>query len=117
MSVETFLFVATPLSPILIAAGEAVVWAAAKIFGVTKRGGQRLLRLSLVGAAAGAALTLLYTIGWMIWYETSTGYDPGNAPVFWILFLGPAGAAAGQVAALLKWSLERAPDSLSTPRT
>jgi len=43
----------------------------------------------------------------MIWYERTTGNDPGNAPLAWIFFLGPAGAMIGAIVGLIIWLLAK----------
>ena len=71
-----------------------------------KRSSSRSLFLLISGfAACGILATLIYTIGWMIWYERTTGYDPGNAPMVWIFFLGPAGTIIGAFVGLIVWLL------------
>ena len=80
---------------------------------VAKVSGHRMGRIrNLVGrtilyAFVGALLTLAYTIGWMVWYERATGYSAGNAPIGWIFFYGPGGAALGQLIALVHWWIRR----------
>ena len=51
----------------------------------------------------GAVISLLLTIISMFWYEYSSGYSAGNAPVAWILFYGPLSFSLGQIVALIKW--------------
>lgn len=58
---------------------------------------------TVVYAIAGGALSLGCTIIWMIWYERSTGYSAGNAPLVWIFVYGPVSAALGQTLALIHW--------------
>jgi TRAP-type C4-dicarboxylate transport system permease small subunit len=65
--------------------------------------GNRLLGLSISYAIVGAIASLVLLIIWMIWYEKSTGYSAGNAPVGWIFFYGPLSAALGQLIALIQW--------------
>ena len=57
-------------------------------------------------AVGGATATLIYTFVWMIWYEKTTGYSAGNAPVAWIFFFGPLGAAIGALIGFLVWWLK-----------
>jgi hypothetical protein len=62
-----------------------------------------LVWTSAAFAVAGAIATLAFTVAWMIWYEKTTGYSAGNAPLGWIFFYGPLGAAFGQLVALVLW--------------
>jgi len=52
---------------------------------------------------AGAGITLTATITWMVWYEKTTGYSAGNAPLGWIFFFGPAGVAISFVVGFMVW--------------
>ena len=81
-----------------------IVVAIAKVRGLGKSKGQdtglddyRLRR------RCGSIASLACTIGWMVWYENTTGYSAGNAPLGWIFFYGPASAAVGQLLALVVW--------------
>lgn len=73
---------------------------------IGKRNIQALSRLACKYAGGGAGATLIYTIGWMIWYEKTTGYSAGNAPLGWIFFLGPVGALIGALIGLLVWLIK-----------
>jgi hypothetical protein len=55
------------------------------------------LVLALLLAAAGAGVTLAATIVWMVWYEKTTGFSAGNAPLGWIFITGPGGVAIAVV--------------------
>jgi hypothetical protein len=68
---------------------------------------RELIVRAVVYAAAAAAISLGGTIAWMIWYERSTGYGAGNAPLGWIFFYGPLSAAAGEIVALIHWTFRR----------
>jgi hypothetical protein len=94
------------LSPILagVLATGVVLLANAK--NIEKPPVLTLVVRSVAYAIAGGALSLACTIIWMIWYERSTGYDAGNAPLGWIFFYGPASAALGQIIALLHWWIQ-----------
>lgn len=59
-------------------------------------------------AGTGAALSLAWLVGWMVWYERSTGYSAGNAPVAWIFFYGPLSVAVGELVGLAYWLRRRA---------
>src|SRR5678815_1809752 len=52
---------------------------------------------------AGAGITLAATIAWMVWYERTTGYSAGNAPLGWIFFFGPAGVGISCVVGFMVW--------------
>jgi hypothetical protein len=89
----------------------AVVIAAALMS--ADRGGRRKRPLrALVGrvflyALAGAAVSLGSTIAWMVWYERSTGFSSGNAPLGWIFFYGPISVAVGELVALVHWWFQK----------
>ena len=91
------------LSPVLMLIVAAIVVIYARLTRLRKAPLDYLIGRSVAFAVAGAALTLLCTIGWMIWYENTTGYSAGNAPLGWIFFYGPLSAACGQFVALLMW--------------
>lgn len=97
------LFVTSLVFPIIMAFIAFFVFKFSKFNKSTDRTGQQLFNKSIRYAAIGAGLTLIYTIADMIWYEQTTGYSAGNGPLGWIFFLGPVGAAFGQLLALLKW--------------
>jgi hypothetical protein len=99
------------LSPILAAVLAALVVAIAKYAHLSKSSYASLLISSLIFAAIGVAISLIVTIIWMIWYESSTGYSAGNAPLGWIFFYGPVSAAIGQLLALVKWWFTKAANS------
>lgn len=96
-------------SPLVMAIVAAAVVALAKLYSVPKPKLSMLIWMSLAFAAAGATASLIFTIGWMVWYEKTTGYSAGNAPVGWILFYGPASAALGQLLALVVWWFRKPP--------
>lgn len=62
-----------------------------------------LIKNSFKYGFIGAGISLLITIISMVWYEYSSGYSAGNAPVGWILFYGPLSFSIGQIVALTKW--------------
>lgn len=95
------------LSPLLMLIVAAIVVIYARVARLRKAPLGYLIGRSVAFAVASAALTLLCTIVWMIWYETTTGYSAGNAPLGWIFFYGPLSAAFGQFAALLVWWFKR----------
>jgi hypothetical protein len=84
-----------------------VAVAALRISGTRVASLGQLILLSVACAVIGAFLTLLYTVAWMIWYEKTTGFSAGNAPIAWIFFYGPLGLAFGQLVALLLWWRKR----------
>jgi hypothetical protein len=49
----------------------------------------------------GGVGSLLLSIAWMIHYEKPTGFSAGNAPLAWIFFYSPVGAATGQLIGLM----------------
>jgi hypothetical protein len=91
------------LSPLAMIVVAGAIVAIAKILSLPKPKVGALIWMSIALAAAGAIASLIYTIGWMIWYENTTGYSAGNAPLGWIFFYGPASAALGQLLALIVW--------------
>jgi hypothetical protein len=95
------------LSPIAMVIVAAMVVALAKLRGLPKAKVSTLILITVVFAIAGGAASLAYTIGWMVWYENTTGYSAGNAPLGWIFFSGPASAALGQLLALIVWWLRK----------
>ncbi len=62
-----------------------------------------LVLRTILYAVIGAAVSLAGTILWMSWYERTTGYGTGNAPIAWIFFYGPLSVAVGQLVALIHW--------------
>jgi hypothetical protein len=94
-------------SPIVAGVTAVLVWAVAKALGLAKPTLAGLAVVSLIGGMVGAGITLGYTIVWMIWYQATTGFDPGNAPLGWLFFLGPLGFAAGELVGLIMWWFKR----------
>ncbi len=94
---------AAVLSPVAMVVVAAMVVALAKVRGLATAKVSTLIWTTVAFAVAGAAASLAYTIGWMVWYENTTGYSAGNAPLGWIFFYGPASAALGQLLALIVW--------------
>lgn len=91
------------LSPIAMVVVGAIVVAMAKARGLAKAKISTLVWITIAFAVTGAASSLACTIAWMVWYENTTAYSAGNAPLGWILFYGPASAALGQLLALIVW--------------
>lgn len=100
------MLVALFLSPVLMIVVAAGVVLYARTAQLAKPSIGYLVSRSIGFAVIGAVASLLLTIGWMIWYERSTGYSAGNAPLGWIFFYGPLSAACGQLAALIAWWLK-----------
>jgi len=61
--------------------------------------------LALVLGVAGAGITLAGTIVWMVWYESTTGFSAGNAPLGWIFITGPGGIALSVIVGFIVWQL------------
>jgi hypothetical protein len=78
------------------------------------RGCEDALSASVEGVHPGRWLSLAFTIGWMYWYESTSGFGAGDTPVFWMLFLGPLSAAIGQLVALVHWWTKKL-DSVENP--
>lgn len=97
------MLLATFLSPLLMVIVAVVAVAMAKEHSVQKPRISVLVGLSIAFAIVGAVVSLIATIGWMAWYERSTGYSAGNGPLGWIFLYGPASAAIGQLVALIVW--------------
>lgn len=70
-----------------------------------------LFRLTVMYALVGGGLSLVLTVAWMFWYEATSGYSAGNAPLAWIFVYGPLSVALGQVLALVVWWFRKAKDS------
>lgn len=81
----------------------ALFVAYAKVFALRKPSIFSLADRSSIYAAIGAGGSLAVTVAWMVWYEKSTGYSAGNAPLGWLLFYGPTSTALGQLVALIHW--------------
>src|SRR5690349_4338456 len=101
------LLLAMLFSPAIVLAFAIVVVSIAKSKQLPKSSLKSLLLLTLLFGVAGAVTTLLITLGWMSWYEHSTGFSAANAPVGWIFFFGPLGVALGQLCALIVWWFKR----------
>ena len=91
------------ISPVLAAILAVIVLTIVKLVHLRKPRAKHLVRLSIKYAAVGAGASLVVTIGWMIWYEKTTGFGAANAPLGWIFFYGPLSATLGQLAALARW--------------
>src|SRR5689334_11681372 len=103
------LLLAMLFSPAIALAFAIVVVSIAKSKQLPKPSLKSLLLRTLLFGVAGAVTTLLVTVAWMLWYERSTGFSAGNAPVGWIFFYGPFGVALGQLCALTVWWFKRPP--------
>ena len=90
-------------SPLLIAALAIIFVVYAKLAALPKPSIASLIGNSFLYAVVGTIVSLILTIVWMVWYESSTGYSAGNGPLAWIFFYGPVSAALGQLAALVRW--------------
>ena len=99
------LFAIILASPIIIALVALAVFRFSTAARLIKPSGSKLLANSIVLGAIGAGASLLYTIAWAIWYESSTGYGAGNAPLGWIFFYGPLSISVGEAIALVLWWL------------
>jgi hypothetical protein len=97
------LFIAIIFSPLLMVLVAFIFVWIAKLAKFKKANMQYLIGHTIIYAAIGAGATLIFTIAWMIWYETTTGYSAGNGPLAWIFLYGPAGASLGQLIALIVW--------------
>ena len=97
------LLLAMLLSPVIALVIAIVAVSIAKLKQLPKSNLKSLLLLTVLFAIAGAVTTLLMTIAWALWYEHSTGFNAGNAPLGWIFFFGPFGVALGQLCALTVW--------------
>ena len=64
---------------------------------------ETLLAYVAAYTAVSAALTLAYTIYWMIDYERTTGYSAGNGPLAWIFIYLPLSFTLGQFVGLIHW--------------
>ena len=95
------------LSPVIMAVIVGLVVVYAKVSNLPKPGIDRLVARSVKYAAVGAGASLVLLIVLMIWYEQTTGYSAGNAPLGWLFFYGPVSAALGQMVALILWWREK----------
>lgn len=91
------------MSPALVLIVAVAIVSIAKMSGKAADKIGRLAWTSAAFSVAGATATLILTVAWMTWYEKTTGYSAGNAPLGWIFFYGPLGAAFGQLVALALW--------------
>jgi hypothetical protein len=91
------------LSPVLVAVVAVLFVAYAKASGLQKPSVGRLVNRSLLYAVLGAVASLVLLTLWIVWYEKTTGYSAGNAPLGWIFVYGPLSAAFGQIFALIQW--------------
>lgn len=101
----------TFLSPLLMGVVAMALVIFARLARLPKPRVAFLVGRSVAYALIGVVASLLLTVGGMIWYESSTGYSAGNAPLGWIFFYGPLSAALGQFAALVQWWFKK--DSVS----
>ena len=99
------------LSPLILVILAVVAVAVVRLAHLPKPSIAWLVTRSLVFAVTGVAVSLGATYAWMIWYERSSGYSAGNAPVFWFILAAPPSAALGQLLALLWWCLARSPSA------
>jgi hypothetical protein len=100
------------LSPIL---ALIVVGGFAFYFPSSSRRSRKWLFVRVIAyGLVAVVISLALTVGWMYWYETASGFSAGNAPVFWMLFLGPLSAASGELVALLHWWTKKT-DSAENP--
>ena len=90
-------------SPVIAALFALAVVSLAKIAEKPKAKISTLVRLSLLFAVVGAGASLLLNITWMIWYERTSGFSAGNAPLGWLFFYGPFSVALGQLFVLTVW--------------
>ena len=74
------------LSPIAMVLVAVIVAVLAKVRGLGKAKVGTLVWMTVAFAVAGSIASLACTIGWMVWYEKTTGYSAGNAPLGWIFF-------------------------------
>ncbi len=98
------LMLLAPIIALLVAVAMVVF---ARMTGKSKANLSTLVRLSLLFALVGIVASLIFTIAWMSWYEKTSGYSAGNAPVGWLLFYGPFSSALGQLLALIVWWLKK----------
>ena len=91
------------LSPLLTAilAGSVVLYA--KSASLPKPRISFLVWRSLIYAVIGAAVSLGFTLAWMAWYESYTGFSAGKGLLGWALLFGPLSASFGQLVALIDW--------------
>ena len=90
-------------SPVIVALFALAVVSLARIAEKPRAKISTLVRLSLLFALVGAGASLLLTIIWAIWYEKTSGFSAGNAPLGWFFFYGPFSVALGQLLALTVW--------------
>ena len=101
----------SPLIMLIIAFCVAIIVDVAHLRTASLR---RLAGLTVVFAGLGAAGSLAFTIASAIWYEKTTGFSAGNAPLGWIFIYGPSSMALGQLIALVVWWFKR---PISSART
>lgn len=97
------LLLAIIVSPVVLAVIAASLFFYAKARALTKPGAGFLLGLTLLYSFVGAVASLILTVAWMGWYERTSGFSAGNAPLGWIFGYGPLSVALGQSVALIQW--------------
>jgi hypothetical protein len=91
-----------PIFPFLALLIQVGFFMYSKTKHIKKPKGNILVLKSIKYGFIGAVISLGFTIIWIVWYEHSSGYSAGNAPVGWILFYGPLSFSIGQIIALNK---------------
>jgi hypothetical protein len=86
------------------------------LFATETRSMRALVLYTVLFALAGAVLSLIGTIAWMVWYERFTGYSAGNAPLGWIFVYGPASTAIGELVGFAIWRLRPASTAVNRTR-
>ena len=92
--------ISSPIITLLILAIGAV---AARKYSSKQPSISGLVVTSLIYAGACLVLSLIGTIFWMSYYENTTGYSAGNAPLGWIFFYAPLSITLGMLIAFIHW--------------
>jgi len=98
-------------SPVIVAALAVFIVIVVKLFRLKKVSAKWLIGASITYGIVGFGLSFAFLIFEMNWYERTTGYGAGNAPLFWMIFYGPLSVALGQLIALIHWLFKKQPNN------
>jgi hypothetical protein len=91
------------ISPILAGLIAVAAYAVASRLRLERPSGGRFLFNLVIAAALGGGISLGFTMIESILFEADSGYSAGNAPLGWILFVGPPSVAISILACTASW--------------